>query len=176
MGNKRSKQWVGGGQVIESQTDGSTSTSDIIKLVEPIPRATIQGADSKVLVEAIYLHFSTHRLLATTLDALGFMVYTQQVSESTELPLQALDALSTDRRLYSNNQILMMQPLKVPPILAASDLLSVLVNRETSVEHHDYQATRKLDRAAQVLCLTVNSDVSDVVRCFVQWRVLLSYN
>ncbi len=176
MAKKRSRQWVGGGQVIEPQTDASTSTSDIIKLVEPIPRSAIQGADFKVLIEAIYLHFSTHRILTTTFDALGFMVYTQQVSESTELPLQALDALSTDRRLYSNNQILMMAPLKVPPILGTSDLLAFTTNDEIVVEHHDYQATRKLDRAAQVLCLTVNSDVSDVVRTFVQWRVLLSYN
>ncbi len=178
MGKRREKQWVGGSKLVTPETDAGTTVANIVRLVEPIPLADVQGKQSKCLIEAIYLHFSVRRAGAGQLaapDALGFMVYLQQVSETSDLPLQALDSLSLQARAYGNANILMWSNLPVPPLLGTSDLLAFAPSDEVMTDHHDYQANRKFDRAGQVLCMTINSDISLVVRVFAQWRVLLSY-
>ncbi len=67
----------------------------------------------------------------------------------------------------------MMAPLPVPPVLSSQAIFTT--SEEIVAVHHEYQATRKFDRNSQVLCMTLNSDVSLVTRVFCQWRVLLSY-
>lgn len=167
--------WVGGGQIRLAETDVSTATSDVLQLIPPQPTTEIVGLPQRSVIDAIYLHFSIRRELITQVDALGFMVYQQPVAEGSAQPAQALDALSTTDRLYANKAILMMAPLPVPPILASSDLVTAIVNEEVLTSHHEFAAMRKHDRSSQVLCMTVNCDVSDVVSCFCQWRVLLRY-
>ncbi len=173
MGKRKATFWVGGGQVIEPESDGNTSTAEVIQLVPAVLRTANLGPDTSVLIEAIYLHFSIHRLLISELDALGFLVYVSNVTETSELPVQALDALATDDRAYANRNILMMAPLPVPPTVASGDLLSASVNQAVLTSSHSFRATRKLDRASNVLAMTVNSDLSVVVRVFCQWRILL---
>ncbi len=168
--------WVGGGQNIEPETDASTSTSEVIQLIPPQPTSEVTGMRQNSIIDAIYLHFSIHRLLITELDALGFLVYQEPVAEGAAQPVQALNALSTTDRLYSNKRIMMMAPLPVPRIALSSDLLSATVDEQVLVAHHEYQAQRKHDRSSQVLCLTVNADVSVVVSVFCQWRVLLRWD
>ncbi len=150
--------------------------TEVIQLVPALPQANALGENTQCLIEAIYLHFSIQRLLITNFDALGFVVWLAALQEgSSALPVQSLDALSTRDRDYGNKAILMMAPLPVPPILASSDLVSAITNEAIVTDHHEYQATRKYDRAGQVLCMAVNSDVSVVCNVFCQWRVLLSY-
>ncbi len=172
---KRKYQWTGGGQIIEPEPDASTSVGEVIRVVPALSPSADAGADTQCVVEAIYMHFSVHRLLITELDALGFLVWTANVAESGSDPSQALDALSTTDRAYANKNILMMAPLAVPRIGLSADLLSATVTEEVLVSSHEFQASRKLDRSNQVLAMTVNSDVSVVVSVFCQWRVLLSY-
>lgn len=172
---KRNFQWTGGGQNIEPETDAGTSVGEVIRIVPALATSGDTGANTRCVVEAIYLHFSIHRLLITELDALGFLVWTANVAESGSDPSQALDALSLVDRAYANKNILMMAPLPVPRIALSSDLLSGTVTEEVLVSSHEFQASRKLDRSNQVLAMTVNSDASLVVSVFCQWRVLLSY-
>lgn len=63
----------------------------------------------------------------------------------------------------------------MPPLLGTSDLLAFTVSDEIKVAHHDYQATRKLNRNSEGVFMAVNSDVSVVTSVFCQWRVLLTY-
>ncbi len=174
--SNRKVTWFGGGQLYDSQTDASTGVGDVIQL---IPGVTVADAAAAVrtqfVIEAIYLHFSVRRLLTTTFDALGFLVYQNGMNEASSNPTLALDALSTGDRLYQRKEILMMSPLAVPPLLGTSDLLAFTVSDEIKTEHHQFMAARKHDRAGQVLCLTLNSDVSVVTRVFVQWRVLCAW-
>ena len=72
---KRNYSWIGGAQNIEPETDASTSTTEVIQLIPPQQVATVVGARTEMLIEAIYLHFSIHRLLITEVDALAFLVY-----------------------------------------------------------------------------------------------------
>ncbi len=97
------------------------------------------------------------------------------MGEGQDSPVQSLNAIPTDDRAYGNKNILVMGQIDVPPVLAASDLLSFDTSEELRTTKFEYQASRKLDRSNQVLCLVINSDVSDVLRCFVQVRALLSY-
>ncbi len=173
--SKRKTQWVGGGQVIEPETDASTSIGEVIQLVPALPIADVRGQPTQCLVEAIYLHFSIRRILTTTFDALGFVVWMANIQEGGAAPVQSLDALSTTDRAYGNKAIMMMAPLSVPPLLGTSDLLAFTVNDQIITESHEYQAMRKMDRSSNVLSLILNSDVSVVTRVFCQWRVLLSY-
>ncbi len=173
MGKRKSTFWVGGGEIREPETDASTSTGEVIQLLPAVVRTANLGPDTSVVIEAIYLHFHIHRILTTVFDALGFMVWISNVTETSELPVQSLDALSTDDRAYANKNILMMEPLPVPPNLNSGDLLSAAVNDEIYVSSHQFRASRKLDRASNVLCLNLNSDVSAVTRVFCQWRILL---
>ncbi len=173
--NKRSYQWVGGGEIMTPKTDVSSAVGEIFQLAPAISRTVPEVGRTDCLIEAIYIHVSTHRLLTVSLDALGLIVWVSNVSEASNNPVQTLDALATDARAYSNKNILIMEPLVVPPILASGDLLSVTTDDRILTHKATFQATRKLDRAQNVLCLQLNSDVSDVVRCFVQARVLLSY-
>ncbi len=172
---KRQYSWVGGGQNIEPETDASTSVSEVIQLIPAQQAAAVVGRDTSCLIEAIYLNFSIHRLLITELDALGFLVYQESVGEGANTPAQPLDALSTTDRLYANKRIMMMAPLPVPRIALSGDLLSGTVTEEVLTSHHEYQAMRKHNQASQLLCMTVNSDVSVVCSVFCQWRVLLSW-
>ncbi len=171
---KKEYQWLGGGENIEAQTGASTSVADVIQLIPGHALADDAGVRTNFLIEAIYLHFHVHRLLITELDALGFLVYQGNMSDSGNNPVQALDALSLEDRLYSRKQLMMMGPLAVPAIIF--DGVSAFTTQEqVLVSSHEYQASRKHDRSQQVLCLTVNADVSVVVNVFCQWRVLVSW-
>ncbi len=140
-----------------------------------IKLADIVQQRTSCLIEAIYVHFSTTRILISSLSMVGMIVWVANVSEGSNNPSQTLDALSIDPRAYSNKNILIMEPVPVPPILASGDLLSATTNEEIRTSKYTYQASRKLDRAQQILCMQVNADVDSVVSCFIQYRVLLSY-
>ncbi len=172
---KRNYSWTGGGQVIVPEPDSSTSVSELIELVPALQANEEGGRPSNCLIEAIYLHFSIQRILVSTFDALGFIVYVDNVAEGGNTPTQALDALSTNARSYGNKGILMMAPLPVPPVLGAGDLATFTTSEEIKTSSHEYKATRKLDRQGQVLCMAVNTDLTATARVFCQWRVLLSY-
>ncbi len=172
---KRSYSWIGGAQNIEPETDAGTTVAEVIQLIPAQQVANIVGNRTDMLIEAIYLHFSIHRLLITEVDALAFLVYQSAVAEGGNTPGQALDALTLVDRDMANKAIMMHAPLPVPRIALSGDLLSGTVTEEILVAHHEYQAMRKHDRASQVLCLTINSDVSVVLNVFAQWRVLVSW-
>lgn len=171
----RSYTWVGGAQIIEPETDAGTTTSELLVLVPPQPVADIVGTRTQLLVEAIYLNFATHRILSTTVDALTFVVYMAPLGEASDLAAYVLNSQSLIDRTYSRKEIMMLGQLPVPPYVAAGDLLSTLISGEVMVAHHEYQASRKMDRAGQTVVMAVNCDVSVVTRVFCQWRVLLSY-
>ncbi len=173
--SKRKYVWVGGGQIILPVTDASTSVGDVMEIVPAIPRTSELGADTSCLVEALYINVSTHRLTLDSLDAAGVIVWTANVVEGGDSPAQTLDAISTDSRAYANKNIMVMAPLEVPPVIPVGNAATFATSEATVVSHFEYQATRKLDRSNQVLALTINTDVSDVLRCFVQVRCLLSY-
>lgn len=172
MSSKKQSKWFGGSKLVVPQTDASTALADIVELIPAQLLSEQQGRQTKCTIEAIYLHFSVRRLLTTTFDALGFLVWQGQVAETGNTPIQALDALSLAPRLYANKAIMMMAPLPVPPLLGTSDLLAFTVNDGILTDHHEYQASRNHDQANQVLSMTINSDVSAVTSVFAQWRVL----
>ncbi len=172
---KKSYEWFGGGEAIDVKTDASTSVADLIQLIPGRPLADDTGIRTQFLIEAMYLHFHVHRLLITELDALAFCVYQGNMSDSGNNPVQALDALSLQGRLYSRKQIMMMAPLAVPALLPVGDAGTFVTSDEILVSSHEYQASRKHDRSQQILTLCVNADVSAVIRVFVQWRVLTSW-
>ncbi len=173
---KRKFNWIGGGQIIEPEGDASTSVTEVIQLVPALPAAEARGQNTSCLVEAIYLHFSIHRILTTPLDAVAFVVWMANLQEgASALPVQALDALSLQDRAAGNKAIMMACPLPVPKNQYSGDLLSVITDDAVITCSHQYKARRKMDRMGQMLAMTVNADVDIVVRIFVQWRVLLSY-
>ncbi len=173
--SKRRYVWVGKGELLTPVTDASTSVGNVMEIVPAILRTSALGADTNCLVEALYINVSTRRSGVTTFDAAGLIVWTANVVEGGDSPAQTLDALSLDDRAYANKNIMVMAPLEVPPILGASDLATFIQNDEIRTTHLEYQAKRKLDRSNQVLALIINTDVSSVIRCFVQVRCLLSY-
>lgn len=161
---------------MDTATDANTSTTDVIQMVTALDRTADMGQPSKCLIEAIYLKASIRRLLTTTMASLTYMVWLGNVSEGSDLPIQALNSQSLDARAYGNSDILMHSAMPVPPLLGTSDLLAFTVNDEIRAEAYEFQATRKFDRSRQILCLVANSDVDAMVRVFFQWRVLLSYD
>ncbi len=173
--SERRTQWLGGAKLQLANTDASSPVADIIEMIPAELSTAPVGQSTKYTVEAIYLHTSTRRLLTTTVDALGFVVWVAQVAETGNTPVQSLDALSTTNRAYGNSRIMMMKPLAVPPLLGTSDLLAFTVDDRVIVAHHEFQASRTLDRSNQVLAMQVNCDVSAVCQVFCQWRVLVSY-
>lgn len=175
MASKKEIAWVGGGVIKEPETDAGTTPAEVIQLVPAIPVTAGQGQPAKCLIKGVYLHFSTRRILTTTFDALGFIMWVATRTENSDLPVQSLNAIATASVTYSNKAIMLNAPLQVPPLLGTSDLLAFTVNDQVIAEHHTFEAKRKLDRQSQVLCLNLNSDVSLVTRVFVQWRVCLEY-
>ncbi len=172
---KRTYQWVGLGRNIDVKTDASTAPADIMEIIPAISRTAVGGPQTSCLIEAMYIKVHTRREAISALDAAAVIVWTGTVIESGDAPLQSLDAIATDARAYANKNIMLNEPIEVPPLLGASDLLSFVTNDQVLVSSFQYQASRKLDRSTQVLCLAVNADVSAVLNCFVQARVLLSY-
>ncbi len=172
---KRIYSWIGGSQNIEPETDAGTTVTEVIQLIPAQPVADTVGARTDMLIEAIYMHFSIHRLLITEVDALAFLVYQSSIAEGGNTPSQALDALTLVSRDMSNKKIMMHAPLPLPAIFLAGDLATAQVTEQVLVEHHEYQAMRKHDRASQILCMTVNCDVSLACNVFCQWRCLVSW-
>jgi len=196
MSKRKRTQWFGGGQVIEPETDASTSTAEVLQLIPSIQTGELAQEVSEFTIEAIYLHFSIRRILISAIDALGFLVYQGEVVEGGNNPAQALDALAQAPREYSNKRIMMMEaldalaqapreysnkrimmmaPLPVPPILGTSDLLAFTTDSQVLVAHHEFQASRKHNRSNTILCMTVNCDISVATRIFCQWRVLVNF-
>ncbi len=176
MSRKRETTWVGGGVIIEPETDGSTGTDEITQLIPAAPLgAAVQSNRTQFRIDAIYLQFHIRRILITTMDACSFLVYQMAPQENSLQPAMALDALSVLPRMYQRKNILMQGPLPVPPLLGASDLLTFVVNDEIKTAQFQFKANRKHDTSKEVLCLVINSDVSVVLRVFVQWRILLSW-
>ncbi len=173
---KRETTWVGGGVIIEPETDASTGTDEITQLIPAAALgAAVKSERTQFRIDSIYLHFHIHRILLTALDACSFLVYQMAPQENSLQPAMALDALSTLPRMYQRKNIMMHGPLPVPPLLAAGDLLSFQTDDRVLVASHQFRANRKHDTAKEVLCLVINSDVSVVLRIFVQWRILLSW-
>ncbi len=173
--SKRSYQWIGDGLVFNLVPDVSTSVGGIMQILPSLTSSSAPEGRTQVLLEALYVRISTHRVGINAVDAAGVVVWVANVSEGSNNPVQSLDALSVQSRSYSNKNILILEPFAVPPILAASDLLSAIPSEEVMVSEHRYSASRKIDRATQVLALQLNADVSSEVRSFVQVRALLSY-
>jgi len=172
---KRKYIWVGGGQIILPVPDTFTSVGDIMEIVPAIPRTSELGGDTQCLIEALYIHVSTQRLLISNFDACGIIVWTANVVEGGDSPAQTLDALSLDGRAYANKNILVLAQISVPPVIPVGDAATFATSDELRTSTFEYQATRKLDRSNQVLSLIINTDLTGVVRCFVQVRCLLSY-
>ncbi len=173
--SKRSYQWVGDGVIINAVPDVSTSVGGIMQILPALTSSSSPEGRTQVLLEALYVRISTHRVGIDAVAAAGVVVWVANVSEGSNNPVQSLDSLSTQSRAYSNKNILILEPFAVPPILAASDLLTAIPSEETMVSDHRYSASRKIDRSTQVLSLQVNADVSSQIQCFVQVRALLSY-
>ncbi len=172
---KRKTTWVGGGQLLTPEPDVSTSTAEVVEMIKSQATGADVGARTSFVIDAIYLHFSVRRVGILETEALGFLVWTGNIGEASNAPVQALDALSTDARLYGNKNIMMMAPLPVPPILASSDLATAIQGEGILVAHHEFQASRKLDISNQGLFMTVNSETALAVGVFAQWRVLLAW-
>ncbi len=178
MARKKNTSWYGGGEIKVPTGDAATTTAGVLQLIPAIQTGTVDQPRSEVMIEAIYAHFSIRRSGAAAtsfIDALGFLVYQSEVTEGSNQPVQALDALSLVDRAYSNKRIMMMAPLPVPPLLGTSDLLAFQVNDAVLVAHHEFQANRKHNRSNTVLCMTLNCDVDLALRVFVQWRVLVTW-
>lgn len=173
--SKRSYQWVGDGVIITPVPDVSVSVGGIMQILPALTSSSNLEGRTQVLLEALYVRISTHRVGIDVVDACGVVVWVANVSEGSNNPVQSLDAFSTQSRSYSNKNILILESIAVSPILGAGDLLTAIPSEATLVSDHRYKATRKIDRATQVLFLMVNADVADQVRCFVQVRALLSY-
>ncbi len=174
--SKKSLQWVGGGVIKEAESDGSTTPSEVIQLVPAIPIADAQGAPAKCVIKAVYLHFSSRRILLSQIDAFGFIMWVANRQENSDLPIQSLNAIATASGPYANKAILLNAPLNVPPVILQNSTGPIFNTGDGLIaEHHTYEAERRLDRNSQILCLNLNSDLSVVMRTFVQWRVLLAY-
>ena len=175
MGKKRQGRWIGGGQNIEPESHGNTSVAEVIQMIPSLPAGNIVSERAKFNIEAIYLHFSIHRLLISEVDALGFLVWQVTVGENTTNPVQVLDVLDTSDRVYSNPAIMMMAPLPFPGVNASGDLVSNQVTQVGLVSLHEFQANRKHDRSSMVLGLVVMSDLSVVFNVFCQWRIWVTF-
>ncbi len=173
--SKRSYQWIGDGVVFTPVPDVSVSVGGIMQILPAVTSTSNPEGRTQVLLEALYVRISTHRVGIDAVDACGVVVWVANVSEGSNNPVQSLDAISTQSRAYGNKNILILEPIAVPPILGAGDLLTAIPSEEVMVSDHRYKATRKIDRSTQVLSLMVNADVASQVRCFVQVRALLSY-
>ncbi len=174
MGKKKEYTWVGGAQIIEPETDASTTPGELLVLVPGIQTTEVVGGPQNCLVEAIYLNFSIRRILLSAIDALTYMVYVGDLADNSNVVSTALNSQSLNDRLYSRKDIMMLGQLPVPPLLV-SPTPAFTTSEEVLVHHAEYQASRKLNRAGQSVVMAVNCDVSVATRVFCQWRVLLSY-
>jgi len=168
-------KWCGGGIIREPDTFGTTSRAEVIELCPALTESELE-AYSDVVIERCHIHIATHRLLISPLDAFGIIVWLAQVQEFDNDVVQVLDSLGLTAgaaRQYGNRQIMFQGQLPVPRVnsLDAQDVLS----NEVLTEKIDIKVRRKLHRSNEILALSLNTDVDAVLRCFVQWRVLLSY-
>lgn len=171
----RQGQWLGGAKLITVEGQADTAVGELTQMIPGTPIADVAGERTKLTIEAIYLHFSLSRLLTTTVQACSFLVWMSRMIESGNNPIQGLNALELTSRPWGNKAIMMTGPLAIPPVLAQSDLAAFVTSEEHMVSSHEFQASRKMDRASEVLTLTVNCDTSLVLQVFAQWRIWVTW-
>jgi len=167
-GSGKKYKWCGGAIVRTVESFPNTAQNEIIVLCDTV------GDDSysDCVIERSIIMFHIHRALNTTLDGFAGVLAIQKNDQSIPAePVQVLDALSLIPAEYSNRDILHWAPLPVPPTMSTGTTL----NRETVPVVWDIKMRRKLHRSNEMLTLSMNTDITAVIRVFVQHRVLLSY-
>ena len=169
--SKRSYKWCGDAQLRMPESFANTSKGDIIVLC---PTVGVNDY-SDVVLERTIINFSIHREANAQLDGFSGIVAVQPIDQTNvTLPTQALDALSTTAAEYSVKNVLRWQALPVPAVVLEADNTAV-PSSENIVVEWDIPVKRRLDRVRELLTLSMNTDVDNILQVFVQWRVLLSY-
>ena len=170
-GSKKSYKWCGTGQTRVVETAVSTTTAELLILCPVVSIA----AYNNVIIERTIINFSIRRDTAGDILALAAMVCVQPVATGTALPVQSLDALDTSDAAYGAGNILHWEALPVPALVYDSTGDTMRVDGSVDHVQWDIPVKRKLNRERECLVLTINSDVSSVVKVFMQSRVLLLY-
>ena len=167
---KKAYKWCGTGQTRTVETAVSTSTAEVLILCPVVSIA----AYNDVVVERTILNFAIRRELTSDVLALAAMVCVQPIVTGGILPVQVLDALSTDDADYGAKNILHWESLPIPALLEAFDG-GGKISGEVAHVQWDIPVKRRLNRERELLTLNINSDVTAVIKVFMQSRVLLSY-
>ena len=167
-------QWCGHQSVQTLETSVATAASEIILLCAFLGDTNQQ---STVTVERIIMSFLIHRILATEFDACAFVVAIQETVPATGAPVTVINPLDTaaDNFTLGLKQILMTGLLGWPPVILRADDTSK-ENSAGMYQSFEFNGRRKLNRMNHAVTLTVNTDVTAVLRMFVQTRVLLRFS
>ena len=167
---KKSFKWCGTGQTRSPETAVSTTAAEVLILCPVVSIA----AYNDVVVERSIINFSIRRELTSDVLALAALLSVQPIVQGGILPVQVLDALSTDDADYGAKNILHWESLPIPALLEAFDG-GGKISGEVKHIQWDVPVKRRLNRERELLTLNINSDVSSVLNIFMQSRVLLSY-
>ncbi len=169
-------KWCGFGQTLTVATKANTTVAEVIQLC---PRMVDEDAQGDVTVEAIYAHVSMHRLLFTTLEAVGYIIAIQKSDDTTGNPLEVFDTVpigSASVPVLGNRDILMHGHLPVVSRLIDGSSGAAASSNEVGVTDIVYKARRKLHRLTHGVYMHITADGSDVVKVVVGGRLLLRYS
>jgi len=169
--SKRSYKWCGQAIVRLPETAVSTTKAEVVVLCPAVGPEDY----SDVVLERTIINFSIRRATNAQLDGFAGVVAVQAVDSADDSrPVQIIDALSVLAPEYSAKNILRWRALPVPAVLLEADNTAVTSSEVLAVEW-DIPVKRRMDRVREMLTLNINTDVSNVLSCFIQSRVLLSY-
>jgi len=162
-------QWCGH-QAIHIVKAGPVAAD--VQLMCPSAGTSLQ--QSTVTIEKIFVRLLTHRILASELDAFGYMVAIQETVPTTGLSITVLNPLevTVDNFALALKQLLMTGLVGWPPVLLKADDTSK-ENSSGMLYEVEFNGRRKMNRLNHALTMTLETDVDAVLRVFVQTRVLL---
>ena len=168
-------QWCGHQGQEDLETSASTSTADIIILC---PSLGDTNQQSTVTIEKIFARFLVTRIGISSVNAVAFIIATQETVPATGAPVTVINPLETtaDNFTLGLKQILMTGLLPHPPtvLIPSSDAKSV--NLGSLATDMEFNGRRKLNRMNHALTLTMNADVDAMIRVFAQIRILLRFS
>lgn len=160
-------QWKG-----DQSVHNLVAGADVASVIQLVPTLSDVDIQQDVVMEVSHIHLSIRRLLASTLDACGYVIWMGKTLVSTTVPAQGLDPLSQSTFAWADKDIMLQGLLPIPPV----QLNSADVNQIRLENLHVYikvKSKRRFNRANHGIFLALSADVSNVIRVVTSRRTFI---
>jgi len=167
---KRQGQWFGDAvlQVIKAGATGA-------EVIDVLPHAASLQTVRSLVFERVIIGFQTRRTSINPVEGYGFTLWHGMVAPASGVPSDVIDPNSLESNVWADKRIMQCGRLPVPGTAFDSIADNLIITQELTAEQVDVTVKRSVNRGTEGIFLKVSADASDVLKCFITWRVYYTY-